>query len=103
MYSTKYQQIGYHGKTIAEYLNLSNSETGHCFRRTSATVLVDAGGNITVLKRHGSWLSTTVAKGYADASVQNKVEISNTIMYTTQEKEVVNINLPTISVETATR
>lgn len=35
-------------RTIAEYLNLENPETytGHCFRRSSATVLVNKGNNI---------------------------------------------------------
>lgn len=43
------------GKQIAKFLNLPNSEsyTGHCFRRSSATLLIDSGADITALKRHG--------------------------------------------------
>lgn len=44
-------------KQIAEFLNLPDaaSYTGHSFRRTSATVLVDRGANMETLKRHGGW------------------------------------------------
>lgn len=53
-------------KTIAIALNLENPElyTGHCFRRTSATLLVEGGADILTLKRHGGWKSTSVAEGY---------------------------------------
>jgi integrase len=46
--------IGGVPKKIADFFNLPNSSnyTGHCFRRTSATLLADAGADITVLKRH---------------------------------------------------
>ena len=49
---------------IAQFLKLTNPElyTGHCFRRTSATLLIDAGGDITALKRHGGWKSTAVTE-----------------------------------------
>lgn len=69
-------------RQIAAYLNLKNPElyTGHCFRRSSATLLVDAGGDITTLKRHGGWRSTTVAEGYIDESVSNKMQIANKIL-----------------------
>ena len=52
-------------KQIAEFLNLENVElyTGHVFRRTSATLLADAGTEISLLKRHGAWKSSTVAEG----------------------------------------
>ena len=42
-------------KEIAKYLKLPEPEayTGHCFRRSSATILVDAGGDLLALKRHG--------------------------------------------------
>lgn len=62
------------GQLIAEYLKLENPNTytGHCFRRTSASVLVDAGADITALKRHGGWKSNTVAEGYINDSMLNK-------------------------------
>lgn len=67
---------------IAKYLKLPNSNayTGHCFRRTSATLLANAGADICSLKRHGGWKSSTVAEGYVEDSINNKIEISNKIL-----------------------
>ncbi|KAL7292824.1 hypothetical protein TKK_0013649 [Trichogramma kaykai] len=62
-------------KEIALFLGLPNAKsyTGHSFRRTSATLLVDAGADLTILKRHGGWKSSTVAEGYiADSVFNNK-------------------------------
>ncbi|KAJ8915459.1 hypothetical protein NQ315_003222 [Exocentrus adspersus] len=49
--------------------------TGHCLRRSSATLLANAGANMTTLKRHGGWKSSTVAEGYLEDSIQNKMEL----------------------------
>ncbi|RZB73476.1 hypothetical protein BDFB_014192 [Asbolus verrucosus] len=50
---------------IAKFLQLPNNKEypGHCFRRTSATFLVNSGAHLTMLKRHGGWKSSRVAKG----------------------------------------
>lgn len=66
---------------IARYLQLPNPNeyTGHSFRRTSATLLADAGANITTLKRHGGWRSDKVAEGYVEQSINNKIDINNQI------------------------
>lgn len=69
-------------KHIAIFLNLEEPHlyTGHSFRRTSATVLMaDAGADIVTLKRHGGWKSSTVAEGYIEDSIKNKVKIGETI------------------------
>lgn len=68
-------------KEIATYLNLTNPEcyTGHCFRRSSATLLADSGANLTILKRHGGWKSDKVAEGYIEDSIENKTDINNKI------------------------
>lgn len=68
-------------REIATYLNLPNIElyTGHSFRRTSATVLADSGDNLTTLKRHGGWKSSTVAEGYIEESIENKSKIESAI------------------------
>lgn len=75
------------GKQIAIFLKLQNPEcfTGHCFRRTSATILVDAGADITALKRHGGWSSTAAAEGYINDSVQNKFNTAKKIYDTIQQ------------------
>lgn len=67
---------------IATFLKLENaaSYTGHCFRRTSASILADSGATIDVLKRHGGWRSSSVAEGYVESSIKNKENISEKIL-----------------------
>ena len=62
-------------QNIAQYLGLPEpcKYTGHCFRRSSATLLVNGGSDITQLKKHGGWKSTNVAEGYIDENVTNKI------------------------------
>lgn len=69
------------GKDIAKFLKLPNpgKYSGHSFRRSAATILVDAGGDITALKRHGGWKSTAVAEGYVDESMKNKMDTASKI------------------------
>ncbi|XP_043481889.1 uncharacterized protein LOC122510983 isoform X2 [Leptopilina heterotoma] len=64
---------------IAQFLKLEDYKnyTGHSFRRSSATILVDAGANMTTLRRLGGWKSDAVAQGYIEESMYNKTEISN--------------------------
>ncbi|KAJ8976551.1 hypothetical protein NQ317_007591 [Molorchus minor] len=54
--------------------------TGHCLRRSSATLLADAGVDITTIKRHAGWKSTTVAQGYVENSIENKTKIANQVL-----------------------
>ena len=73
--------FGQFPKKIARFLNLpdSNLYTGHCFRRTSASLLADSGVNIDQLKRHGGWKSSAVAEGYVERSLNNKKQVSDQI------------------------
>lgn len=75
-------KIGNVPKQIAQYLNLENPSayTSHCFRRTSATLLVNAGGDLLALKRHGGWRSSAVAEGYVDNSLHNQTTTADKIM-----------------------
>lgn len=75
-------KFGAMGKQIALFLKLPNPElyTGHSFRRSSATILVDAGGDLTSLKRHGGWKSSSVAEGYIDDSLKNKMDTAQKIV-----------------------
>ncbi|XP_034939752.1 uncharacterized protein [Chelonus insularis] len=68
-------------KNIACYLNLPdpNRYTGHCFRRTSATLLANSGATLTTIKEHGGWRSSAVAEGYIEHSLFNKNNIFNKI------------------------
>lgn len=66
-------------KKIAGYLNLKseNEFTGHCFRRTAATLFANNGGDVLQLKRLGGWKSSSVAEGYVDSSSVGQVKIAN--------------------------
>ncbi|KAJ8914750.1 hypothetical protein NQ315_017461 [Exocentrus adspersus] len=67
-------------------LNLKEPEiyTGQCLRRSSAKLLANSGANMTTLKRHGRWKSSTVAEGYLEDSIQNEIEIAEQIQGTTK-------------------
>jgi integrase len=67
---------------IANYLKIpdASSYTGHCWRRTSASLLVDAGADLLTLKSHGGWKSSAVAEGYIENSIQNKISIATKIL-----------------------
>ena len=76
--------IGAVPKDIATFLNLENpaTYTGHSFRRTSASLFVDQGGDLLGLKRLGDWRSNTVAEGYVNDSLLNKKNASKLIAKT---------------------
>ncbi|KAJ8981000.1 hypothetical protein NQ317_014867 [Molorchus minor] len=84
---------------IATYLGLSDPTlyTGHCLRRSSATLLLTR-ADITTIKRHGGWKSTTVAEGYIDNSVQNKTNIANQVLQAaTTVKKTINLSKENVS------
>ncbi|KAJ8918304.1 hypothetical protein NQ315_014174 [Exocentrus adspersus] len=66
---------------VASFLGLPDPEsfTGHGMRRSSATLLANAGGDITTVKRHGGWKSTTVAENYIEESLSSKMAIDEKI------------------------
>lgn len=74
--------IGSMPKNIATFLKLPNAKdyTGHCFRRSSTSLLANSGADLLTVKRHGGWKSNTVAEGYIDSSVENKKQIAAKIV-----------------------
>ncbi|KAJ3658229.1 hypothetical protein Zmor_009982 [Zophobas morio] len=68
-------------RKIATFLKLENPAkyTSHSFRRSSATLLVNAGGDITSLKRHGGWESTKMAESYIQESFGERVKIAQKV------------------------
>ncbi|KAK4882152.1 hypothetical protein RN001_005471 [Aquatica leii] len=66
---------------IASFLKLEQPHlyTGHCFRRSSASILSDAGADFAEIKRHGGWKSTSVAEGYIETSMQNKINVARKV------------------------
>jgi hypothetical protein len=71
--------IGSIPSKIATFLNFPNPSqyTGHCFRRSSATLLANRGGDLLTLKRHGGWKSGTVAESYVADSLKRKINVAH--------------------------
>lgn len=69
--------FGSYPSKIATFLGLQspNDYTGHCFRRSSASLLVEAGASVDELKRHGGWVSSKTAEGYVETSLVSKRKI----------------------------
>lgn len=86
------------GKKLAGFLKLPEPAlyTGHAFRRSSATLLADSGADISVLKRHGGWKSTSVAERYVEDSLEMKNKIAKLIHGTNSSSAPLNV-LPTSS------
>ncbi|KAJ8976367.1 hypothetical protein NQ317_019308 [Molorchus minor] len=59
---------------VASYLKLPDVACN------TATLLADAGVDITTIKRHVGWKSTTVAEGYVENSIKNKTKIANQVL-----------------------
>lgn len=74
--------IGKIPSQVAEYLKLEAPKdySGHCFRRSAATLLANNGGDLLTLKKFGGWKSSSVAEGYVDDSVQNKINVAEKLM-----------------------
>lgn len=72
-------KLGQIPKQIAIYLGLPEAATytGHCFRRLSATILVDADGDLGI--RFKKTRRMAVAEGYVDNSQNNQTNNSSTI------------------------
>ncbi|KAJ3662031.1 hypothetical protein Zmor_006398 [Zophobas morio] len=75
-------KIGNVPAVAAKYLGLENasSYTGHCFRRSSATILATVGCNMEGIKRHRGWGSLTVAEGYVDDCETAKINVAEKIL-----------------------
>jgi hypothetical protein len=67
--------IGSIPSKIATFLNLPNPSqyTGQCFRRSSATLLANRGGDLLTLKRHGG----TVAESYVADALKRKIDVAH--------------------------
>ncbi|XP_039307828.1 uncharacterized protein LOC120358251 [Solenopsis invicta] len=85
-------KIGETPQIIAAYLNLENPKqyTGHCFRRTGATLLSNSGASTTMLKQLGGWKSLTIAQGYVENSLKNREKIYERITNATVSNDHLN-------------
>lgn len=89
------QPIGRHKiaevpERIAGYLNLKNKHryTGHCFRRSSATLLSESGANMQMIKQLGRWRSDIIAQGYIENSLHNRQMIFDGITHNAGDSNV---------------
>lgn len=82
--------ISSYPKLIASKLNLEepNSFTGHCFRRSGATIMADLGASKILLKRAGRWKSDSVCDGYIEESKSSKLQISNLVGQNTSNQKM---------------
>jgi integrase len=64
---------------VATFLKLDKPTeyTGHCFRRSSATLLANRAGDLLTLKRHGGWKSGSIAESYVEESLKRKIDVAN--------------------------
>lgn len=92
------QNIGIHsiGKVpsqIASYLGLPTPEryTGHCFRRTSATLLSESGATMQMIKQAGRWRSDLIAQGYIENSLNNRQMIFDGIIQRPMNPSVIHV------------
>lgn len=99
------QPIGIHTlgaipSKVATYLKLPDPKayTGHCLRRTSATLFANAGGSKENLKRHGGWKSDAVAESYVEESISNKTKIAKKILgERNDQNDSAHVTIKTIS------
>lgn len=82
-------------KKIADFLELPNSEmyTGHCFRRSGATMLANSGADLITVKRLGGWKSSSVAESYIEESIGRKIDISNRILSGSENQSSTSVKL----------
>ncbi|KAK8815286.1 hypothetical protein WA158_003498 [Blastocystis sp. Blastoise] len=76
--STGEKAIGNWPRRIAKMLNLPHSDsfTGHCFRRTMATLCAEHGATTEELMIQGRWKSASVANQYVNKSMSRRLEIA---------------------------
>lgn len=88
---------------IAKYLGLPDAEayTGHCLRRTSATLHSDAGGNTESLKRLGGWKSSTIAQSYVNSSHHSQLSNASLISGSSTKQSICAPSTSTQSISEA--
>ena len=73
-------KIAEYPKRVATFLGLSpEGFTGHCWRRTTATILSETDIPLIQFKNAGGWHSDSVCQGYVQESKREKLQISSRI------------------------
>ena len=75
--------IGDTPKIIATFLTLEDADryTGHCFRRSAATLLSGSGASMQLVKQMGGWRSDSVAQLYIDHSTHTRQKVYQGIIH----------------------
>lgn len=70
------------GKEVADVLNLpdADSYTGHCFRRTSATIAANQGATAVELQKHYGWQQPTTALRYIDGTGERSKKMAERLV-----------------------
>lgn len=76
------------GKYAAAEVGLTEPEryTGHCLRRTTATMVADRGADVVDMMRHMNWRSTTTAMKYVDNSEARQNRMHSFIVGVNEEQ-----------------
>ena len=70
--------IGQYPKIVAQFLQVDpEGYTGHCWRRTGATILAENDITLIQLKHAGGWRSDQVAQQYIDETKTGKLQIAS--------------------------
>lgn len=83
------QPVGMHTiggvpRKVAEFLGLDQpgNYTGHCLRRSGASMVAESSGNLLPVKQIGGWKSSKVAEGYIEESITSKMKVANMVFST---------------------
>lgn len=81
--------IGKIPSLIAQKLKICDPQlfTGHCFRRSGATILSDSGASKLTLKRAGRQVSDSVCDGYIAESSKSKLNVTTLIGQASEKDE----------------
>ncbi|KAL7297092.1 hypothetical protein TKK_0009516 [Trichogramma kaykai] len=76
-------KIGETSYEVAKHLGLDNPKkyTGHCLRRTAASLLSESGANLQSVRQMGGWRSDHVAQLYIEHSKYNRQKIFDGITH----------------------
>lgn len=81
-------KIAEYPKRVAERLGLSPiGYTGHCWRRTTATLLAETDISLMQFKNAGGWHSDRVCQEYVAESTREKLQISSRISLCPENKK----------------
>lgn len=61
--------------------------TGHCFRRTAVTLLLESGASSIQVKHFGKWRSESIAQGYIEDTMLNRELLYNGVTHMANNKK----------------